>query len=161
MAGPVQANAQVGVLGDVEGVPSTELDERLPAKVVRRPAERHRRVASDKSRQQLAEPHRVLPGEPPGQQVLVAVVVAELCLEADDAGHVMPESGHNAPELQRLRPILDVVDRDEFTARLREADVAGLGLGPGRPVRYANHVDVGLRSSADGRRRGLGIVFFE
>ena len=58
-------------------------------------------------------------GEPPRDQVLVGVVVGEPGLEAADLG-TRPAEGDGGPaQLQRLRAVLGVVDRDELARRHR------------------------------------------
>ena len=83
-AGAMEADAQVGVLGDVPGIPSADRFEDLAAEVVRRPAKRDRRLRVHETGKQLGEPERVLGGEPAGQKVLLGVVIAQPRLEAGD-----------------------------------------------------------------------------
>ena len=160
-AGAIEANAKIGVLGHVEGVPAPQLNERLAAEVIRRAAQGHGRSALDQPRQHLAEPHRVLAGEPAGQEILVCVVVRQPGLQTDHLGDVAAECHHGAFELQWFRPILDVVDGYEFAACLRETNVARLGLGFRWPIRNANDLNMGVGRNPDRRGVRLGVVLLE
>ena len=71
----------------------------------------------DEARKELLEPQRVLGGEPARDDVLAGVVVAR----ASPGGRRTrswdaPERRGRAPKLQRLGPVLGVVDRDELAA---------------------------------------------
>ena len=124
-------DAQVGILRDIVGIPSSERPQHVASEVVGGPSQRDRRPHRRQTGKEEREPHGVLDGEPPGDQVLIGVVVRQLGLHASHIGPE-PAQGHYSPsQLQRIRLVLGVVDGDELAPRQRQAEVEGLGLGPG------------------------------
>ena len=124
----VQADAEVGVLGDVVRVPGAELAQARGDEVVGGAAQRDRRAVGVQARQQQLEPHRVLGREPARQQVLIGVVVVELRLHAGDRGVGLREGDDDLLELVGVGPVLGVEDHRDVAARQHQAVVAGLGL---------------------------------
>ena len=129
VAGLVQADAEIGVLGDVVRVPGAELAQPLGDEVVRRAAERDRRAVGVQARQQQLEPHRVLGREPAREQVLVGVVVVELRLDAGDVRVGLRERDDDLLELVGIGAVLGVEDDRDVAARQHQAVVARLRLG--------------------------------
>ena len=140
------AHPEIGVLGDVERIPRTELDEHVLAEVIRRPAQRNRRLADHQSRQQVAEPDAVVGGEPLRENVVGDVVEAQLALHADDGIVVeFTKRRHHSAQLERVWVILRVEDGDDIACGEMQPVVAGFRFGP-RIARRCEH------RGDDGRR---------
>src|ERR1700757_3636619 len=104
----MQAHPEIGVLGNVVGVPGPEASEKTRRKVIRAPTQRHRQAQIHKAGQEEVEPRRVLEGEPARNQVLMGVVVVELGLDTTDVAAIATENDQRLLELLRLRNVLSV-----------------------------------------------------
>lgn len=126
--------------------------------MIRRAAQRNCRRAAHHAGQQIPEPQRVLRGEPRREQILMAVVIDELGLHARDGVGQILEGGDDPSQLQRLREILGVEDRDDLTGREVQAVVAGLGFGARFGGRHQHDRDrVGILAIAGGADRDVVI----
>ena len=158
----VNADAEVAILGHVEGVPAADLPQLGGAEVVAGAAERQRQVEELITGQRQVEIGRILHREQPGQQIVPGVEVVELALHTQNLFLlVAPEYDIRFLELVRLRRVLGVVDHAEFAARPAQAEIAGARLGPGRRVRNGHHFAIGRQPGPFQREAGFVVVGFE
>ncbi len=109
-----EAQAEVGVLGDVPGVPAKDPAQQLGAEMIRRAPQRHGHAERAEARIDDVEQRRIAHGEEIGEPGFSAIVDGEPRLEA---GHPWPgpgEGGRRRPQLLRLRPVLGVIDRQQL-----------------------------------------------
>ena len=79
-----EADAEVAVFGNVEGVPAHELPEFVEAEVIGGAAEGDGCAEVGQAGEEEVEPHAVFEGEEAGEKVLAFVVEVEPRLKADD-----------------------------------------------------------------------------
>ena len=121
-----QADAEIGVLGDVEGIPAVQFAQHVDLEMVRGAAERNRHVEPLEPRQHLVEPQRVIEREHAGEPVLGGVVIVEPALEAGGVGRRPAERRHDLAQLIGLRPVLGVEDDED----IRRARIAARNCRP-------------------------------
>ena len=80
-----QAQAEIGILGDVERVPAADLVERGAAEMIGGAAERQRHVEGGERRQEPVEERRIFDREQAREQAGVAVVDDERRLQAGES----------------------------------------------------------------------------
>ncbi len=156
-----RADAEIRVLGHVEGVPAPEPAQRLRAEVVRGAPERDRQFQGLESGQHVVEPERVLEREHAGERVLLGVEVVEGRLHADLLLVGPPEGDQRGLQLLGLRTVLGVVDHQELAAGQEQPHVAGLGLGLGLARRDRDDRHVVGRSRGHRGLARLVVVGFE
>ena len=155
------ADAEIGVLGDVERVPGVQLAQHVGAEMVRRAAERDRHVEPFEPRQHLVEPQRIVEREHARQPVLADVVVVEPALQAGGVRRRTAEGRDHLAELVRLRPVLGVVDHQIFAAREAQREIAGLRLGLRLRRRHQDDFEHAFEAERARNRDGLVIAGFK
>ena len=154
IAEPGQPNAEIGILGDVVGVPGADLAQYLGAEVIRRSAERERQSKAGEAGQHGVEMPGIFGGEHPRQPAVGLVVDAQAGLHAADPRSTPRESLERGTQLIRRRTILGIEHGDDTAAREQQRVVQRLGFGP-RPDRGCDqHAE--MRPRAQPRDRGTG-----
>ena len=147
---PRQSNAEIGVFGDIERVPSARGPEQIGAEMVRCAAERQGCAEHFQNGKRAEELCVVLDGEHPCQPVLPAVVNKQRRLNAGQsfaAGQKLLES---LAQLQPVRPVLRVVDDREFAAAQRQRQQL-----KNPPIDVDRYLDILLRQGLTQTVKGL------
>ena len=154
-----EPDAEIGVLGDVVGVPAADALERGAAEMVGGAAERQRHAQRGERRQQPVEQRRILDGEEPRDPARRRIVDDDRRLQAGEARVAGGEGGVGFAKLARMRPVLGVVDRHQLAAREGQREGERLRLG----ARHRRRGRRRSRRAAPGTQlaaaaAGLGIV---
>ena len=160
MPAPGQPQAEIGVLGDVEGVPAADVAQDRGAEMVGGAAERHGQAPTRQGRQQDAEQAAVFGGEQGGEHVLAGVLGDQFGLDAAEIG-IDGKQCRRAPQLVGLGHVLGIVDHDQFATHQRQGEVERLGLGQRRRVRHDHQLEAGGANLAPDRGDGRGAVGFD
>ncbi len=156
-AGARQADAEVGVLGDVVGIPAADGVEHGAREMVRRAAERHRQPQPLQRRQDAIEQRRVFDGELAREPGGVRVVDVELRLQAAEALAAGAQRRQRAAQLVGLGRVLGVVDDDVVAARKLQGVLDGARLGARRALGNDEHLHVRIELGAGERRPRLAV----
>ena len=154
-AGP---DAEVGVLGDVVGIPAAEAAQRLGAEVVRRAAQGDGKAQRVEAREHVVEPVRVFEREHAGEHVLVGVPIVECGLHAHEVLAAALEGDDGLLQLIGLGAVLGVIDHEEVAAGEEHADVARLRLRLRSALGDDEHRHRLGRVRGPRRLDGLGVV---
>ena len=133
IAEAIEPNAQIGVFGDVIGVPAADLAQHGRTEMVRRAAKRKRQVQRRQAGQESIELAGVSSREHARQPAVRGVVDRQRRLHAGEPCIGRHERIDGAPQLIGFRHILGVVDDRERAASEWQRDVERLRFGP-RPV---------------------------
>ena len=156
-----QADAEIGVLGDVERIPGAKLAQHVDLEMVGGAAERDRNAEAFEAGQHLVEPQRIVEREHPRQPVVVGVEVVQPALQAGGVGGRAREGGDHLAELIGLGPVLGVVDHEIFAAGEAQRIVAGLRLGLGLRRRHADHLEHAFEAERARDLDGVVVVGLE
>ena len=138
-----QAHPQIGVFGDVVGIPPAHILERLAAEEDGGAPQRDHQPQRLQPRQHQPEPGGVFDGEAAGNPVGGGVVEIEHPLQA---GHLRPgvaETVYHLPDLVGLGLVLGVVDADDRAPAEVERVVHGPRLGLQRAAGHHDPAHVG------------------
>ena len=166
-AGPVGAQAQVGLGGVVPGVPPAEAAQHLGADVAAGPADAQGQAERGVAGQRGPAVVRPLQGDQRRERGRRAAAVGHRGLDADEragvddrVGGAGSQGGGGPTELVRLHDVADVEDREQVAPGEEQADVARQGAGRGPAARHADEGH-GLRDAdvADrGPRRRVALL---
>ena len=124
-----QPHAEIGILGDVIGIPAADLAQRRGMEMIGRAAERQRQPQRGQSRQEHVELPGIFRRVETREPAVGGVVDAQPRLHASQIVAAGAECLQGAAKLVRLRPVLGVIDHREGAARERQRDVECLRLG--------------------------------
>ncbi|MDX2258476.1 MAG: hypothetical protein NW205_06115 [Hyphomicrobiaceae bacterium] len=155
---PRQPEPQIGILRDVEGIPSARRIESRAAEVVRCTAQRDRQAAGDQGRQNGIEQRRILDCELARQEAVAGIMDVETGLHAGKVFAVFSEGPGCLAQLVRFRDILGIVDHDEVAAGALQRVIEGAGLRPWRSCRNLDDAHGAVQAFPRQRRRRNGIT---
>ena len=152
-----QADAEVGILGDVVGVPATDGIEHGAREMVRRAAERHRQPQPLQRRQDAIEQRGVFDGELAREPGGVRVVDVELRLQAAEALAARAQPRQRAAELVGLGRVFGIVDDDILAARKLQGVLDGTRLRARVALGNDEHLHVRIEPGAGERGTRLAV----
>ena len=155
------ADTQIGVFGDVEGVPGVQFAQYVDAKMIRRAAQWDRNAKPFQTGQYLVKPQRIVEREHAGEPVFANIVVVEATLQAGGVQRRAAESRHDFTELVGFRSILGVIDHEIFAARKAQREIASLRLGLWLRPRHENDLEYTFKPERARGLDGFGIVGLE
>ena len=156
-----QAHAQVGVLGDVPGVPRARPFQRLAAEELRRAAKGHDQPHARHAGQDGAEKRGVFDREAARQPVGARVVEVESALHAGDVGGGRGQMARHLVKLLGLGPVLGVPDADDVAAAETERVGERPWLGPDGPVGHDDDAQPARQGHAGKCFTGDLVRFFD
>ncbi len=160
--GPVavaeEAHAQVGVLGDVVGIPAAQFLDHRAAEEQRGAAQRNGQAQALDAGQHQPEPGGIFDGEAARQPVGAGVVVIQHALQAGDFGAAAVEAVDDLADLAGFGGILGIIDADDRAAAMVERQVQGAGLGLDPALGHRHHPHPGRQCSRGQGGAGHGIL---
>ena len=156
-----EAQAEIGVLGDVIGVPESDFAQRLDAKMIGGAAEKNRQPHRAEALVEHVEQRRVIQREMRGEPIMRAIVDAKAGLQTGDARGQPREQRRRAPQLARLRHILRVEHRQQRAARERRRYIHRARLGSWRAVGRDQYLVRRARPVPRQRPRRGAVVLFD
>lgn len=139
-----EAEAEIGILGDVARVPEAHGFQRIAAEEIARSAERHGTAEARQQREKGIEVTGIFERELTCQPVGAAIVPAERCLQAGEAVLRILEHLDGSSDLARVGDVLGVIDAHDGSGRESHRVVEGARLGLGMARRYDNDLETGI-----------------
>ncbi len=135
---PRQSQAQIGVFGHIVGIPRAHRLQHDPSEMIGRSAQRNRCIVTGEKRQDTVEQAGIFRSEHHRQKATPGIVDAKRCLQAAQVQIRRIETRKSLSQLQRVRPVLRIIDDDEIATAQRQREVQRLGLRA-RVVRWHGH----------------------
>lgn len=154
-----QADAQIGVFGDVMRIPAAQFLQRLAAEEQRGAAQGHHKAHARNPGQHGAKPGRVFDGETARQPVRARVVIVQNALQAGDFGAGIGEMAHHDMQLFGFGHVFGVIDPDHRSAAEVQRIVQRARLGLDRTVRDG-HNPHPARQAGPGQGIPRGVIVF-
>ena len=129
--------------------------------MVRGSSERNGEIEPVKRRQQPIEQSAIFDRELAGQPIVSRVVEVEFRLHRGEVGRPCAEGMKRAAKLVALRPVLGIVNHNEFAARKRQRVVQRLRLGARRDIRHHDDFDIAGKAECPRRLDGAWVRRFE
>ena len=155
IAEAIKTDAEIGVLGDVIGIPAADLTQHGSPKVVRRTAKRKRQTQRRKSGQKYVELAGIIGREHASQPVISGVVDGQAGLNASKPAAGAAERIEGAAQLVGVRRILGVIDDGIRAAREGQRHIERFRLGPWTDRRRDNNLE--RRPEVETNEGALGV----